>query len=57
MRAHSKYRDEFTSFLERDECAKAATANVPACNTQNLSVALGLHPDERDVEEVDEEME
>ena len=50
MKAHSKYRDQLTSQLEQDEAATAAeTANVPGYNAGNLSIALGLHPDEIDM--------
>ena len=30
---------------------------MPAHNMSNLSIALGLHPDEKDAEEVDEDFE
>ena len=58
MKAHSKYRDKLTSQLEDDEAGcKAELANVPAWNASSLSIALGLHPDECDMEEPDEKLE
>ena len=57
MKAHSKYRDQLTNQLDKEEANLAETANVPAYNAANLSIALGLHPDELDQEEPDEKLE
>lgn len=56
MKAHSKYRDELTQHLEKT-VNSVETQNISAWNQSSMSLALGLHPDECDMEEPDEKLE